>query len=419
MRTVILLFFLLVNAHGLLELQLTQGVIKKTPVGLVYDNNNQVLQKIVATVKQDFLVTTEFSTINFEQTKAAELLRGDNHIIVNFPDYVVTFFLEHNSDQLILQVSLYDAFASNKLIVTKKYMVKKDQLEKLAHHVSDLLYLNITKVPGVFSTKVAYVKRSVTKQKTLYYELVVADIYGKNEQLLLSSVEPIASLSWSPTGKQLAYVSFEKHRSEIYKIDIATGNRELITSFAGLNSAPKFSPDGNSIALVLSKHGEPNIYVYNIMQKSLRRLTNSKSIDTEPEWSLDGKFIYFTSDRGKGVQIYQLDIASLDIKQISKQGRYNSSPQIIPYSNKLLMLHKNDFGFNLAVQNLHTNVVEVKTNNGYIQNPSIAPNGKMVLFVRGDGNKKMLTMMPLTTGKQVKLKISGRDIIKPAWGPIT
>jgi TolB protein len=85
------------------------------------------------------------------------------------------------------------------------------------------------------------------------YTLLVADSDGYNPQTILTSKQPLMSLSWSPDASQVAYVSFEKKTAEVYLQTIATGQRSKIASFKGINGAPAWSPDSRRLALTLSR----------------------------------------------------------------------------------------------------------------------------------------------------------------------
>src|SRR3546814_14969793 len=124
-------------------------------------------------------------------------------------------------------------------------------------------------------------------------------------QTVVRSPEPLLTPSWSPDGRKLAYVSFDKGNFSIYIQDITTGSRELISSFRGINSSPAFSPDGRRLALTLSRSGHPEIYLLDLGSKALTQITNQFGIDPEPAWTADGSNLYFTSARRVPPPLYQ------------------------------------------------------------------------------------------------------------------
>ena len=180
---------------------------------------------------------------------------------------------------------------------------------------------------GAFWTRIAYVTASGSGG-SMRYALMVADSDGYNPQTIVRSAEPLLSPNWSPDGKKLAYVSFERGNSSIYLQDIASGARELVSSFRGINGAPSFWPDGRRLALALSRSGNPEIYVMDLGSKQLTQLTNHFGIDTEPTWAPDGGSIYFTSDRGGRPQIYQVAASGGSANRVTFQGNYNATASV-------------------------------------------------------------------------------------------
>ena len=182
-----------------------------------------------------------------------------------------------------------------------------EQIRDLSHLISDKVYREITGIPGIFSTRIAYVTATQVAERMIY-RLHVADADGAREKLMLESAEPIMSPAWSPDAKELAYVSFETGRPAIFQQNLQTAERRQLTNFFGLNGAPAWSPDGTQLALVLSKDGNPEIYILNLPTMQFTRMTRHFSIDTEPTWMPDGENLLFTSDRGGTPQIYKLNI---------------------------------------------------------------------------------------------------------------
>ena len=129
-------------------------------------------------------------------------------------------------------------------------------MRDVSHQVADAIYEKITGVRGAFWTRMAYVT-AVGTNRNIQYALMVADSDGFNPQTVVRSREPLLSPAWSPDGRKLAYVSFERGNSSIYVQEIATGSREVLAAHKGINGAPNFSPDGNRLALILSMSGNP------------------------------------------------------------------------------------------------------------------------------------------------------------------
>jgi TolB protein len=116
----------------------------------------------------------------------------------------------------------------------------------------------------------------------------VADADGENAQSALASPEPIISPAWSPTGGQLAYVSFRVAQARGVCARRGHGRRRLVANFRGSNSAPAWSPDGRSLAVTLTRDGGSQLYTIDANGGEPRRLTQSTGIDTEPVYSADG-----------------------------------------------------------------------------------------------------------------------------------
>ncbi len=292
-------------------------------------------------------------------------------------------------------------------------------MRDVAHQISDLVYEKILGVRGAFWTRIAYVTSTGLGRDT-QYSLIVADADGFNPQPVVRSREPLMSPSWSPDGRRLAYVSFERGNSSIYLHELSTGQRELLSSFKGINGAPAFSPDGARLALTLSRTGNPEIYVMNMATKALTQLTNHWSIDTEPVWMPGGQSLLFTSDRGGKPQIYMVSAEGGTAERVTAKGDYNARASVSGDGKKIAMAQGSGNVYRIAVLDRtfgNPGQLTMLSPGTLDESPSFAPNGSMVIYASRDGRRGVLYAVSADARVRQRLVLADGDVREPAWSP--
>lgn len=407
---------------GDLVIDITRGVDNPTSIAIVpfqWKGSGFLPDRVETIVNNDLRSCGQFETLS-EKSMPLSLPRQQSDIVYSDwrkygVEYIVIGRLEPASSGTYRAVfELYDIHGQRQLF--SKTATATD-LRDVAHYVSDQVFEALTGFRGHFSTKMVYVRAVKDKGKDKF-QLIYADQDGARAQEMLSSSEPLMSPTWSPNGQEIAYVSFENKRPAIYRQKI-TGERQRLTSYPGLNNAPAWSPDGSKMAMVLSKDDNPEIYVMDLSSGALTRLTEHFGIDTEPVWMPDGKAIIFTSNRGGQPQLYRIRLSDRKLERLTFEGNYNARGRVTPDGKYLVMIHRSqsDGVFHIAAQDLERGIVHVLTETALDESPTLAPNGRMLMYATKEKDRGILSAVSLDGGVKVRLPSTLGDVREPAWSP--
>jgi TolB protein len=413
---VALVFFTLATARAQLTIEIVGGAGTAVPIAIVpFDGEPAGPAGISSIVGADLMRSGLFKLVGTEGIvprpsriedvqAAAWRARGADAVVVGSAR-------PQADGRVEVRFALVDVVKQAPL-VAMVYTVTPAQFRATAHKIADVIYEKMTGDPGVFSTRIAY----ITKQGSRF-QLLVADADGTDPQVIVTSNEPLLSPRWSPDGTRIAYVSFESKKPVVYVQNLASGARAAVANFRGSNSSPAWSPDGRTLAVTLTKDGGSQLYLMNADGSNPQRVMSSSGIDTEAMFMPDGKSVLFTSDRGGSPQIYRLTLGSGAVERLTFDGSYNVSPRPFPDGRGFAFVRRDGSRFQIAVQDFASRQVQVLTTGPLDESPSVAPNGKLILYANEVGGRGILAAVSSDGRVKQRLVAPATDVREPAWGP--
>lgn len=119
---------------------------------------------------------------------------------------------------------------------------------------------------------------------------------------------------WSPDGKNIVYVSYQKDAIELWLLNLATGKTQQFTNGGAVNVEPRWSPDGKRLVFVSTSYNK-RFHVFRAdvrdgrLENVVRLTGETKSalpryyysaydMEISPAWTRDGQEILFVSNKG-------------------------------------------------------------------------------------------------------------------------
>ena len=138
--------------------------------------------------------------------------------------------------------------------------------------------------------------------------------------------------SWSPDGKQIAFVSDRQGTPQIYIMDSDGRNPRRLTFQSSYSATPAWSPDGRWIAYgVRTEAAQFDLYLIDPTGEVNIPLVVHRGNDQSPSWSPDGRKVVFSSSRRGRSDLYVIDVNSRRLQRLTQGARDNLAPSWAPF----------------------------------------------------------------------------------------
>ena len=434
-----ILFYLLIiffiNFKSLsLEVTLTQGTIKPTPIAVTNfysnDNKEQKIGKNISIVISDnlersglFIPIDKKAFIQNEESLSKQPRFEDWKIIK--AQHLISGKIDKKNNIISVEFRLYDVF-SQKQLLGKKYETSEKNWRRVSHIISDAIFKRITGEGGYFDTRIVYVAETGPKENR-QKRLAIMDQDQANHRFLTDGSYLVLTPRFSPSTQKITYMSYvNKNNPRVYIYDIETGQQEIVGEFPGMTFAPRFSPDGKKIIMSYADPtiGNSEIYILDLATRVSKRITHSSAIDVSASFSPDGKKIVFNSDRSGRRHLYILKINGKNLKRISRQGGSYYTPVWSPRGDMIAFTKQEGGQFYIGVMEIDGSNERMIAKSFHVEGPTWAPNGRYLLYFKeertaedGSGGESNLYSIDLTgyNERRIITPLGGSD---PAWSPL-
>lgn len=158
-----------------------------------------------------------------------------------------------------------------------------------------------------------------------YWDLYLLNLQNGGSLRLTDTLAYDGAPSWSPDGVWLVYETYGEKSLEIALRPVADPAAAPIqlTSDSFLDSSPVWSPSGRQIAFVSNRSGEPEIWIVDLDRASSDQFANvsrsSETVESRPAWSPDGtRLVWASADPSTGLTSLQVwDARTPDLPAVS------------------------------------------------------------------------------------------------------
>jgi TolB protein len=307
---------------------------------------------------------------------------------------------------------LFDVPASRELLGLE---LRGPAARGLAHHFADEIIRHYTREPGVFSTRVAAIRKGREGR-----ELVLFDADGAAARVAYR--DPIMLLpAWRPDGGAIGFTSYRGGKPEVWLVELASGQARRLASVGELTTGVAWSPDGSRIAFSASQGGNSDIYVARGDGSDVQRLTRDPATDSSPSWSPDGRRIAFVSTRSGNPHLFVMNADGSEARRLTFQGNYNQTPRWSPRGDLIAFTARDERKvFDVFVVSPDTGrVARVTQDQGRTnEEPTWAPNGRLLAFTSDRGGRPQLVVSTVNGERQTVVTQDANELAMPAWGPL-
>jgi TolB protein len=412
MRTILFVLFLTFNLFAVdAVFSIEKDVDAKTTLSLIEDidtsSSTPQHQKMFALLLNDLKMSGHFNVD--EKLRRGDF--GDGSMLppeLHDREYILKYSYDASGKKLDIKLI---RTLDNTLFFQKGYSINvSTRYPFLAHNA----IVDINHALGY--DDISWMRRHILFSK--YISSRKSEIWIADYTLSFASKIVRGGLSLFPKWANLEqsafyYTSYNDYLPTLYRVDMQSGRSKKILSSEGMLVASDVSRDGSRILITMAPNGQPDIYEYGVNSGAKKRLTSFSGIDVNGKYLGDESRIAFVSNRTGKANIYTKYIGSSSVSKAAHYGYNNSSCDA--FDQYILYSVKEGGAVNIYLGSANSSYVRPLTSNGINQLPRFSNDGKVILYIKKQGEKNSIGYMNLATNQNQLYPMQSGKIQSIDW----
>jgi len=323
--------------------------------------------------------------------------------------YPLVLFVQFLPQENSLEWRLYDAMEAE-MVKGRKYGRTGPLHPRWAHGISQDIWPELSQEPGIFLTKIGYIKQ-LHKNRKYRSQVCIADFDGSHEKVLLDMPTVYVQLSFHPDIKnpRLLVSEFTPHGIRLLMVDFK-GNKKTI--FGSNRSIIGASLSTDAERVVYTESGD--IWKYNHAAKSAagkHQLLVKNELKCSSAILCPDDTVIYCSD----YKIYRYDTTTEKSSLIVDNAL---APACCFTKNKIAFSRRIKNTLQLMLFDEKTNLIKQLTfDAGNKSDCCFSPCGNYLIYCYEKNNRKKIATLCLLTKKQQILTPNNYSYSYPAWSP--
>ncbi len=218
----------------------------------------------------------------------------------------------------------------------------------------------------------------------------------------------------SPDGRTVAIAA----RGWLWLMDVETREARRLTRGGGVDSRPSWSPDGRQIAFVRDTGTDTSIVLIEVASRRERALVDTPAMDLDPSFSSDGRSVFYSSAEAGDFDLWRIELADGRKSRLTTARGLELQPQQLGDTGEIIFIWKaSSSSDNLAVLNLAEGKQRVLHEEGIASQmrASPSPSGRSVVVSVPGQDRLQLLLIDAKGGPPVRLAHAGQYPQTPSW----